>query len=212
MPVLTGHQEPTRGTNMETTPSGTFTITVEPGNQAFEDPSELGRVLARIADRIGDGRPGPVSDTNGNAVATWNFRPDPTDVDLADVETLPEALERAGITWNTATQPVVPPVHRTAAKTDPDGTSWLVTLRGPDVRTLHVDYWTGSRVEDVPTGPDVVASVLLDWTYVTEDPMDASQLITTDDYRAIRDRTDWIRDVFGNGFDRLVELAHAHDQ
>ena len=191
---------------------GTLTVTVETGNAAFAEPGELSIVLERVAVRVEDGQPGPVSDSNGNTVATWSFRPDPTDVDLTDVDGLPEALERAGIGWTASTQPAVPPVHKTASRNDPDGTSWLVTLTSPGRQAFHVDYWTGSRFEDVPDGPAVVSCLFLDVAFMEDEPFAVMPELTVEALETIGRSERWLRDVFGDGYERALELAYEHDR
>lgn len=54
-----------------------FTLTIETGNAAFQDgPEELARLVERVADALRDGRTrGPVIDTNGNRVGSWEMTP-----------------------------------------------------------------------------------------------------------------------------------------
>ena len=188
---------------------GNLTINVETYNDAFTDETELARVLSVVADRaVWDNR-GTVSDSNGNTVGTWTFRPEPMDVDLTDVDTFADAIDRAGIWAHVSTSDVpVPDVFRSAAAADPDGTAWVVKLHAPERDPLYVDYWTGSRVEESPTDVDVVESILLDVQYLTEEPFSALPGLTRETLSAIDARERWLRDVFGDAYDRLTELAN----
>lgn len=51
-----------------------FSLTIETDNAAFEDPDELGRLVARAAEQIAAGRTeAPVIDQNGNTVGRWTL-------------------------------------------------------------------------------------------------------------------------------------------
>ena len=185
---------------------GTFELLINLGNAAFEpEPGpETARLLRLAADRIEDGREGgPLLDCNGNRVGSYGFVPVPEPEPIAQARDLPEGLAYVGIrgTVDAGTEADRPDGFDDRSK------GWTATVTGPDGTGIVVPYWTGPAITDAPTLADVVHSVLLDASYVSE-VWGGPEGLTRVQVETIEARDRWFRSVLGDRIvDRLTELA-----
>lgn len=206
---------------------GTFTLTIETDNAAFDDEPryEVARILRDAADAYAyNGETAwPLRDVNGNRVGQWTFTATPETVAadaLDDVDTLDDALDALG--WDVD---VIEgdgwwtDEDRARARAGGDAASFFATahpwswrITDPAGATLDGAYWTGSAITDEPDPVDVVHSLLMDVSALDEYDPDLPTGMTLADYREVRARETWMRDRAGDAFDRLAELAADYDR
>ena len=199
----------------------TFRLTIDTDNAAFaDDPgAELARILRDAADALEyTGEPvWPLRDANGNRVGTWELEHDGPDPDgrgdISDAQDLEDALRILGIGGTVEAGDRLHLEHerergRQQWHQGAHTWSWQLEPSGPwhMRQPLHGAFWTGAALELEPSVTDVVAHLVLDWSYLEEEGPDG---LTLADIDTVRNRAAWLQDAAGDQWDTFVELAHG---